>query len=122
MNAPGLWNDRLQLMLESTGDGIFGVDNAGLRTFVNRAACEMLGWRAEQVLGSNMHGLIHHSHGDGSHYPESDCPIFNAVLVLVLVLVLVPDSPSSSTAAAACETRSSSPSARSKAGEVPMIP
>ena len=77
-NAPGLWNDRLQLMLESTGDGIFGVDNAGLCIFVNRAACEMLGWRAEQVLGSNMHGLIHLSRGDGSHYPESDCPIFNA--------------------------------------------
>jgi hypothetical protein len=34
----------------------------------------------------------------------------------------VPESPSSSTLAAACETRSSSPSACSSAGEVPMIP
>ena len=38
----------------------------------------MLGWRTEQVLGQNMHCLIHHTHGDGSAYPEADCPIFNA--------------------------------------------
>lgn len=69
---------RLALLLESTGEGIFGVDMAGACTFVNRAACEMLGWRTEQVLGRNMHELIHHSHADGRHYPECDCPIFNA--------------------------------------------
>ena len=34
--------------------------------------------RTEEVLGQNMHGLIHHSHADGRHYPECDCPIFNA--------------------------------------------
>lgn len=69
---------RLALLLESTGEGIFGVDMSGACTFVNRAACEMLGWRTEEVLGRNMHELIHHSHADGRHYPECDCPIFNA--------------------------------------------
>ena len=72
------WTRRLGLMLESTGDGIFGVDNAGRCTFVNRAAAEMLGYAADQVLGCNMHALIHHSHADGRHYPEAECPIFNA--------------------------------------------
>jgi PAS domain S-box-containing protein len=70
--------DRLALLLESTGEGIFGVDMAGCCTFVNRAAAQMLGWRTEQVLGRNMHALMHHSHADGRHYPECDCPIFNA--------------------------------------------
>jgi PAS domain S-box-containing protein len=70
--------DRLTLLLESTGEGIFGIDLAGHCTFVNRAAALALGWRTEQVLGRNMHGLIHHSHADGRHYPECDCPIFNA--------------------------------------------
>jgi PAS domain S-box-containing protein len=70
--------DRLTLMLESTGEGIFGIDLAGHCTFVNRAAAQSLGWRTEEVLGRNMHTLIHHSHGDGRHYPEADCPIFNA--------------------------------------------
>ena len=65
-------------MLESTGDGIFGVDTQGCCTFINRAGAALLGWRTDEVLGRNMHQLIHHSHGDGSAYPECDCPIFNA--------------------------------------------
>ena len=72
------WSQRLALLLESTGEGIFGIDLDGRCTFINRAGAEMLGWRTEQVLGRNMHGLIHHTHGDGSAYAEADCPIFNA--------------------------------------------
>lgn len=74
----GAWSERLQLLLESTGEGIFGIDMDGRCTFVNRAAAEMLGYRTEQVHGRNMHELIHHTHADGRHYPECDCPIFNA--------------------------------------------
>jgi PAS domain S-box-containing protein len=69
---------RLALLLESTGEGIFGIDMAGACTFVNRAAAQILGWRTEEVLGRNMHVLIHHTHDDGRAYPESECPIFNA--------------------------------------------
>ncbi|MEP7297309.1 MAG: PAS domain-containing sensor histidine kinase [Burkholderiales bacterium] len=76
--AATAWTQRLQLLLESTGEGIYGIDTDGLCTFINRAGAQMLGWRTEQVLGRNMHDLIHHTHGDGSHYPEADCPIFNA--------------------------------------------
>ena len=72
------WTPRLRLLLESTGEGIFGVDLAGRCTFINRAGAQMLGWRTEQVLGRNMHRLMHHTHNDGSAYPEADCPIFNA--------------------------------------------
>jgi PAS domain S-box-containing protein len=70
--------DRLNLLLQSTGEGIFGVDLQGRCTFVNRAAAQMLGRRTEEVLGQNMHQLMHHSHADGRHYPECECPIFNA--------------------------------------------
>jgi PAS domain S-box-containing protein len=66
------------LLLESTGEGIFGIDLAGRCTFVNRAAAQMLGWRTEEVLGRNMHELIHHTRPDGARYAECDCPIFNA--------------------------------------------
>lgn len=78
MQAATAATDRLTLLLESTGEGIFGIDMAGCCTFVNRAAAEALGWRTEEVLGRNMHALIHHTHADGRHYPECDCPIFNA--------------------------------------------
>ncbi|MBA4176582.1 MAG: histidine kinase, partial [Leptothrix sp. (in: Bacteria)] len=70
--------DRLTLLLESTGEGIFGIDMDGRCTFVNRAAAQMIGLGTDMVLGRNMHELIHHSHADGRHYPECDCPIFNA--------------------------------------------
>lgn len=68
----------LALLLESTGEGIFGIDLDGRCMFINRAAAEMLGYRPNQALGRNMHELIHHTRGDGHHYPVDECPIFRA--------------------------------------------
>lgn len=73
-----LWQHRLGLMLESTGEGVFGVDLAGDCVFINRAGAQMIGFAAEEVMGRNMHALTHHSHADGTAYADSDCPIFNA--------------------------------------------
>jgi PAS domain S-box-containing protein len=73
-----VWQHQLGLLLESTGEGIFGIDLAGHCTFINRAGARMLGFEPADVLGHNMHELTHHSHADGSHYPDTDCPIFNA--------------------------------------------
>ncbi len=76
--ADALWQHQLELLLESTGEGIFGIDLEGNCTFINRAGARMLGWTAEEVLGRNMHELTHHSHADGQPYPAHECPIFNA--------------------------------------------
>jgi PAS domain S-box-containing protein len=73
-----LWQHQLGLLLESTGEGIFGVDLEGHCVFINRAGARMLGFEPSEVLGHNMHELTHHSHADGAHYPDTDCPIFNA--------------------------------------------
>jgi PAS domain S-box-containing protein len=77
-----IWRDRLSQLLESTGEGIFGIDMFGCCTFINRAGAELLGWQTDEVLGRNMHELAHHTHGGeaqaGQHYPEQLCPIFNA--------------------------------------------
>ena len=72
------WPDQLGLLLESTGEGIFGIDLEGNCVFINRAGAQMLGYEAPEVLGQNMHWLTHHSHADGSQYSDTDCPIFNA--------------------------------------------
>jgi PAS domain S-box-containing protein len=66
------------LLLESTGEGIFGIDLEGRCTFINRAGARALGYEQREVLGRNMHELTHHSHADGRHYPDGECPIFNA--------------------------------------------
>lgn len=73
-----LWQDQLSLMLESTGEGIYGVDVAGRCVFINQAAARMLGFEPAELLGRNMHALAHHSRADGSTYPDADCPIFHA--------------------------------------------
>jgi two-component system sensor histidine kinase/response regulator len=69
---------QMQLLLESTGQGIYGIDLQGNCTFINRATCEMVGYRAADVLGWNMHDLVHHHKPDGSPYPVDECPIYRA--------------------------------------------
>jgi PAS domain S-box-containing protein len=62
-------------VLESVGDGIYGIDLQGRVTVVNPAAAQMLGYKPEEILGKNMHELIHHSRADGTPYPKSESPI-----------------------------------------------
>ncbi len=66
------------LLLDAAGEGIYGVDAKGNTTFVNPAAERILGYSAEELAGRNMHKMVHHSHGDGSHYEVEECPIFAA--------------------------------------------
>ena len=68
---------RVRLLLDSAGEGVYGVDTRGNCTFCNPSALRLLGFEsADQVLGRNMHDLIHHTHCDGEHYNAETCPIF----------------------------------------------
>jgi len=72
--------DNLRLLLESAGQGIYGIDLNGNFTFCNRAALKLLGYTAmEGLMGRKMHAHIHHTKADGTPYPASECPI-SAVL------------------------------------------
>ena len=64
------------MILNSAGDGIFGLDREGRLTFVNRASARMLGYEPEEIIGRNGHELWHHTKADGTRYTESECPIF----------------------------------------------
>jgi two-component system sensor histidine kinase VicK len=66
-------------ILESVGDGIFGIDLDGKITVVNPAAAQMLGYKAAEMLGRNAHELIHHTRADGSAYASEDSPIRNSL-------------------------------------------
>lgn len=72
-----LVKDRL-LLLESTGEGIYGIDLQGHCTFINSAAARMLGYPTEEVVGRNMHELIHHHRSDGTLYSRAECRIYHA--------------------------------------------
>lgn len=67
-----------QLILSAAGEGIYGVDAEGCATFVNPAAERILGWKAEELIGVNIHYAIHHTHADGADYIVQDCPIMAA--------------------------------------------
>ena len=67
-----------QLILNAAGEGIYGVNAEGKTTFVNRAAREMLGWTSEDLLGKDIHSMIHHHHLNGEHYPSQQCPIYRS--------------------------------------------
>lgn len=67
-----------ELILESAGEGIYGLDQDGKTTFVNPAAAAMLGYTADELLGAPMHATVHHSRSDGSPYPPEECPIYAA--------------------------------------------
>ena len=68
-----------RLLLASTGEGIYGVDLKGRCTFINPAALRMLGMSNEaQILGKNVHRLIHHTRPDGTSYPGNECRVYQA--------------------------------------------
>lgn len=67
-----------ELILNSVGEGIYGLDLDGNATFVNPAAAEMIGTAVTDLIGESMHRVLHHSHADGSHYPRETCPIYAA--------------------------------------------
>jgi PAS domain S-box-containing protein len=65
---------RIRLLLESTGEAIYGVDNHGECTFCNHAMLRLLHLASQaDVLGRNIHDVIHHTRRDGTPYPRDEC-------------------------------------------------
>ena len=67
-----------QRLLQSTGEGIYGIDLNGECTFINKAGALTLGGKPEDFLGQNMHQQVHLKHANGDLYPLKDCPIYKA--------------------------------------------
>ncbi|MDH5632604.1 MAG: EAL domain-containing protein [Gammaproteobacteria bacterium] len=64
---------RLEGILNSVSDGVYGVDNQGIISFINPAALEILGYpKGAALVGTKAHSLFHHSHIDGKpNLPET---------------------------------------------------
>ena len=69
---------QMALILDSAGEGIFGLDTEGRVIFVNTAAALMLGWENDELIGQSHHELVHHSHQDGTPQDSRSCPITQA--------------------------------------------
>jgi PAS domain S-box-containing protein len=69
------------LLLNSTAEGIFGLDIHGACTFGNPAAASMLGYEhPTDMVGKRLHALHHHSFPDDSEYPVCECAIQRSFL------------------------------------------
>jgi len=68
--------DKLRLLLDSTAEAIYGIDLEHRCTFCNPACIRTLGYeRTDQVLGKNMHDLLHHCRADGTLFPIEECRV-----------------------------------------------
>mgnify|MGYP000137800894 CR=1 FL=1 len=79
MNNTDHIKKRYELILNSAGEGIYGLDADGKATFVNPAAVKMTGWSVEDTIGEAGHAQHHHTKADGSPYPHQECPIYAAL-------------------------------------------
>lgn len=68
-----------EVILTQAGEGIYGVDSAGVATFVNPTAARLLGYDPSELIDQPMHARLHHSHPDGTSYPPESCPIYAAL-------------------------------------------
>ena len=71
---------RLRLLLDSTAEAIYGIDLEHRCTFCNPACLRTLGYEhAQEVLGKNMHDLIHHTRADGTKFPLEECRVHRVI-------------------------------------------
>ncbi|HUX99289.1 MAG TPA: PAS domain S-box protein, partial [Candidatus Deferrimicrobium sp.] len=71
--------EQLRLLLNSAGEAIYGIDLNGNCTFCNTSTLRFLGYKhPDDLIGKNMHSMIHFNHSDGTHYLGDECRIINA--------------------------------------------
>lgn len=67
-------------LLNSLGEGVYGVDQEGLCTFINPRALEMLGFTRDEIIGADQHWLFHHHRPDGLLYAKQECPVYQTLI------------------------------------------
>jgi PAS domain S-box-containing protein len=70
---------RQESILNSVGEGIYGIDPDGRITFANPALAQLVGWPAADLLGQPAHAFLHHTLSDGHPYPQAECPAYQTL-------------------------------------------
>ncbi len=68
-----------ELILQSVGEGIYGVDLEGRLTFINDVGAQLLGYAPAELAGREIHEVIHHSRADGTPYTQMTDPILQGM-------------------------------------------
>ncbi|WP_055587723.1 response regulator [Streptacidiphilus griseoplanus] len=64
-----------EMILRAAAEGIVGVDLEGRVVLVNPAAAHILGFRASELGGRELHPLVQHSRPDGTALPAEESPL-----------------------------------------------
>ncbi|MFF2062674.1 PAS domain-containing protein [Streptomyces sp. NPDC058200] len=64
-----------EMILRAASEGVVGTDTDGRVVLVNPAAAQILGFRASDLGGHELHPLILHSRADGEPFPYEDSPL-----------------------------------------------
>ena len=64
-----------RLITTNVAEGICFMDAAGVLTFANPAAEEILGWREDELKGRVLHETVHYKRPDGTLFPLHECPL-----------------------------------------------
>lgn len=71
--------DFTHAIMRSLGDGVYALDREGRVIYMNDAAERMLGWTETELLGLDMHDMIHHRREDGVEVRREDCPLVSVL-------------------------------------------
>jgi PAS domain S-box-containing protein len=74
------WNlGQISTILESVGDGVYGVNADGNTIFVNSALLRMTGYEEKELIGKNLHFILRHTRSNGVVYERTGCPILSTL-------------------------------------------
>jgi len=72
--------EQIRLILESSGEGILGIDRNASVTFINPAGSQMLGYsRPLDLVGMNVCDVLHHEATEDTSSPHNDCGIIRTL-------------------------------------------
>ncbi|WP_190140183.1 PAS domain-containing protein, partial [Streptomyces longispororuber] len=64
-----------EMILRAAAEGVVGTDTDGRVVLVNPAAAQILGFRASDLGGQELHPLVLHSRADGEPFPYEESPL-----------------------------------------------
>ncbi|WP_175488414.1 PAS domain-containing protein [Streptomyces qinglanensis] len=68
-----------EMILRAASEGVVGVDSEGRVVLVNPSAAQILGYRASDLGGQELHPLVHHSRPDGTPLPFEETPLADSL-------------------------------------------
>lgn len=68
-----------QALLETMNEGVYELDTQGRCVEINSAALQMLGYARGELIGAEVHELIHHRQENGQYHAPQDCQMLRTI-------------------------------------------